>query len=184
MRLETEKQAESHLELAGQLRQEFEHLTAQFHVRQINHLRAEQASLEKKSKFKQTKEAAVTKARGKYESECSRIHSHTQHATSMQGQDLERITQKRQRERQTVLTLERELAGLTSALLDLLPGWEADWKEFCDTCQDLEEDRIESMKDILWGYANAVSAVCVTDDAVRCASSYSLIFLHLLAAII
>ena len=34
------------------------------------------------------------------------------------------------------------------------------------TCQDLEDERIEFMKDNMWTYANAVSTVCVSDDEV------------------
>lgn len=44
--------------------------------------------------------------------------------------------------------------------------WEQDWRAFCDACQDMEEDRMEFMKDNMWAYANAVSTVCVTDDEV------------------
>lgn len=40
------------------------------------------------------------------------------------------------------------------------------WKVFADTCQDLEMQRTEFMKDNMWAYANAVSTVCVADDEV------------------
>lgn len=35
-----------------------------------------------------------------------------------------------------------------------------------DSCQDLEAERLEFMKDNMWAYANAVSTVCVSDDEV------------------
>ena len=33
-------------------------------------------------------------------------------------------------------------------------------------CQEIEDVRIEFMKDNIWAYANAVSTVCVSDDEV------------------
>lgn len=178
LRLETEKQAASHLQLANQLLQELEHPTAQF-LQQVNRCRVFQASLEKKFEVKQRQEAYVNKAREKYEADYSRIHSYTQLATSTQGKDLERMQLKLQRARQTVIANERDLAKFTKALLDILPEWEADWKEFCDICQDLEEERMEFMKDKVWGYADIVSMVCVTDDQVRYAClELSITFVH------
>ena len=53
----------------------------------------------------------------------------------------------------------------------MAPAWESEWKDFCDECQDLEEKRVEFIKDIMWTYANAVSTVCVTDDLVSTATS-------------
>jgi hypothetical protein len=51
-------------------------------------------------------------------------------------------------------------------LADTTQKWEQDWKAFCDSCQDMEELRMEFMKDNMWAYANAVSTVCVSDDEV------------------
>ena len=62
---------------------------------------------------------------------------------------------------------ENDYAQFTRVLQETLQKWEQDWKAFCDTCQDLEEERMEFMKDNLWAYANAVSTVCVSDDEVR-----------------
>ncbi|TFK44977.1 hypothetical protein BDQ12DRAFT_695292 [Crucibulum laeve] len=164
LRLETEKQAQSHLKLAHQIRDELESVTGQFHLKQVNHRRTFQAALEKKFKAKQTQEAYVAKAREKYDADCLRINSYSQQASFMQGKDLDRIQMKLQRAKQTVQANERDLANFTKTLLDLLPEWEADWKEFCDTCQDLEEERIDFMKDTMWAYANGVSTICVEDD--------------------
>ncbi|KAF9012600.1 SH3 domain-containing protein [Cyathus striatus] len=152
LRVETEKQAECHRILAEQIRTELEVPTSEFHMKQVKHRRTIQASVEKKFKVKQTQEAYV------------RINAYSQQSQYMQGKDLERITMKLQRARQTVQANERDLANFQKVLLDLLPDWEADWKEFCDSCQDLEEERIDHLKDIMWAYANAVSTVCVKDD--------------------
>lgn len=173
LRLETEKQAETHLELARQIRDELETPTAQFHAKQVAHRRNQQSALEKKHKNKQTQEAYVQKAREKYESDCERINSYTQQASYMAGKDLERTNMKLLRARQTVQANEKDLANFTRALFDLLPEWEAEWKNFSDSCQDLEEERLDFMKDILWAYANDISTVCVADDQVRAQSLHT-----------
>jgi len=122
--------------------------------------------VEKKFKIKQTQEAYVAKAKEKYDADCVRINSYTQQASYMTGKDLDRINMKLQRARQTVQANEKDLANFTKTLLDILPEWEAEWKNFCDSCQDLEEERLEYMRDILWTYANHISTICVADDAV------------------
>lgn len=164
LRIETERMAQSHLELAHKIRSDHEARTAQFHDTQVEHRRTRQAALEKKFKQKQTQEAYVQKAREKYEADCVRINSYSQQATFMTGKDLERINMKLTRARQTVQANEKDLANFTKGLLDLIPEWEGEWKAFCDSCQDLEEERIDIMKDVIWVYANDVSTICVTDD--------------------
>jgi len=166
LRIETEKQAESHLELANQIRLDLESPTAQFHQKQINHRRNVQAPLERKFKEKQSQESYVKKSREKYEADCLRINSYTQQATYMQGSDLQKVQQKLQRTRQTMEGNEKDFAKFTRDLLETLQVWEREWKEFCDSCQDLEEERMDFMKDILWAYANDISTICVADDQV------------------
>ncbi|KAH6910412.1 SH3 domain-containing protein [Coprinopsis sp. MPI-PUGE-AT-0042] len=165
LRLETEKQAENHAELARQIREELEAPTAQFHAKQVNHRRNQQAVVEKKFKAKQTQEAYVAKAKEKYDADCVRINSYSQQSGYMTGKDLDRITMKLQRARQTVEANEKDLAGFTKSLVEVLPEWEAEWKNFCDSCQDLEEERLDFMKDVIWAYANDISTVCVADDS-------------------
>ncbi|KAF8911561.1 SH3 domain-containing protein [Gymnopilus junonius] len=164
LRIETEKLAENHLELANQIRLDLEGPTAQFHQKQVNHRRNVQAPLERKFKEKQVQESYVKKSREKYEADCLRINSYTQQATYMQGSDLQKVQQKLERTKQTMIGNERDYAKFTKDLTQLLQIWEKDFKDFCDSCQDLEEERIDFMKDIIWAYANDVSTICVADD--------------------
>ncbi|KAF7350895.1 SH3-domain-containing protein [Mycena sanguinolenta] len=164
LRLETEKQGTTHLQLASQIRTELEVQTTALLNKQIAHRKNLQTPLEKRFKVKQTQESYVLKAREKYESDCLRIASYTQQIAVNPGKDVERLQLKLRRAQQTVQANEKDFASFTKTVLDMMPGWEKDWKEFCDTCQDLEEDRLDFMKDIIWMYANAVSTLCVSDD--------------------
>lgn len=167
VRSETERQASFHSNLAQQIRTEFEAPVTAFLSRQLQHKKTYQAAIEKEFKTKQTQETYVNKAREKYEQDCLRINSFTAQASLVQGKDLEKINLKLERTHQTVQTNERDFANLSRVLQETVQKWEQDWKRFCDSCQDLEDQRMEFMKDNLWSYANAVSTVCVTDDEVR-----------------
>lgn len=167
VRLETDRQAGYHLTLAQQIRTDLEAQAAAFQAKQLHHKRTYQATAEKEFKAKQTQESYVNKAREKYESDCVRINSYTAQSSLVQGKDLEKITLKLERAQQTVQANERDFANFAKALQDTTQKWEHGWKNFCDTCQDLEEQRLEFMKDSLWAYANAVSTVCVSDDEVH-----------------
>jgi hypothetical protein len=167
VRSETERQASFHSNLAQQIRTEFEAPVTAFLSRQLQHKKTYQVAIEKEFKTKQTQESYVNKAREKYEQDCLRINSFTAQASLVQGKDLEKINLKLERTHQTVQTNERDFANLAKVLQETVLKWEQDWKRFCDSCQDLEDQRMEFMKDNLWSYANAVSTVCVTDDEVR-----------------
>ncbi|KAJ7072907.1 SH3 domain-containing protein [Mycena amicta] len=164
LRLETEKQGTTHQQLAGQIRSDLESQTKVLLDKQLTHRKNMQSPLEKRFKVKQTQESYVLKAREKYESDCLRIASYTQQIDVNPGKDVERLQLKLKRAMQTVQANERDFASFTKTVLEMIPPWEKDWKEFCDASQDLEEDRLDFMKDIIWMYANAVSTLCVSDD--------------------
>ncbi|KAJ7125402.1 SH3 domain-containing protein [Mycena epipterygia] len=164
LRLETERQGTTHLNLAAQMRSELEGQTTALLNKQIAHRKNLQTPLEKRFKVKQTQESYVLKAREKYESDCLRIASYTQQISVNPGKDVERLQLKLRRAQQTVQANEKDFANFTKTVLDMMPGWEKDWKDFCDASQDIEEDRLDFMKDIIWMYANAVSTLCVSDD--------------------
>jgi hypothetical protein len=166
IRMETEHQAAFHHTLSQQIRSELEAPTTAFLADQHQHKKTYQSFIEKEFKTKQTQESYVNKAREKYEQDCVRINSFTAQASLVQGKDLEKINLKLERTQQTVQTNEREFANFAKALAETVHKWEQDWKGFCDSCQDLEESRMEFMKDHLWAYANAISTVCVSDDEV------------------
>jgi hypothetical protein len=164
---ETQRQAESHIQLASNVRRELVEPIARFHDKQIDRKRSFQSPIEKKFKAKQSQATFATKAREKYEGDISRIRLFRQQAGTLQGQDLERLQNRLRRALETVKANERDYAGFLRGLSDISAEWEVDWKAFCDNCQDLEEERMEFMKDNVWNYANMISTLCVNDDEVR-----------------
>ena len=166
VRLQTDKQASYHLNLAQQIKTDLEGPTAAFVAKQTHHKKNIQAHIEKEFRSKQLQEGYVNKAKEKYETDCRRINTYTAEATLVQGKELEKIQLKLERAQQTVQANERDFSNFAKALQDTVQKWEQSWKEFCDTCQDLEEERLEFTKDCMWGSTNAVAAVCVQDDEV------------------
>lgn len=167
LRNETENQAVAHHDLAAQIRAEFEEETSRLLAKQAEHKRALQSSIEKKFKAKQAQEAYVAKSREKYESDYLRIASYTQQSQYTTGPALERLQARLQRAQQTVQANERDFANFTLTLGEITREWEDEWKAFCDTCQDLEDERLEFVWESLWAYANCVATLCVSDDQVR-----------------
>lgn len=166
IRLETDRQAGFHLTLAQTIRTDLEGPTSAFYSRQLDLKKNSQAAVEREFKAKQTQEGYVLKAREKYEQDCMRINSYTAQATLVQGKDLEKIRLKLERAEQTVGANERDFANFAKAYGETAQKWEKVWKDFCDRAQDVEEERLEFTKDILWAYANSISTVCVSDDEV------------------
>ena len=179
VRLESDRQARYHSQLTQQSQTDLEGQVGVFVIRQQQHRKIYHFVIEKEFKAKQTRDQQASKAREKYESDCLRINSYTAQSTLVQGKDLEKIHLKLERAQQTVQVNENDYAQTTRTLQDTMLKWEQDWKAFCDTCQDLEEKRIEFMKDNMWAYANAVLTVCVSDDEVRvCLRHHSDGFTH------
>ena len=87
--------------------------------------------------------------------------------TLVQGKELERINTKLERAKVVIHVKERDYSNFLMALKETVMEWEQEWKSFCDTCQDMEEDRMKFMKDAFLNYANAVSTACLAADAVR-----------------
>ncbi|KAF7290037.1 hypothetical protein HMN09_01308700 [Mycena chlorophos] len=164
IRTETENQSKYHGTLANEIRTSLEGQTSAFYAKQQHHRKTYQSGIEKEFKAKQLQEGHVAKAREKYETDCMRINSYTAQLGLVQGRDAERIHLKLEQTKKTVLQNERDFANFARALAETVAKWEADWRVFCDSCQDLEDDRINFMKDNMWVYANAVSTVCVSDD--------------------
>ncbi|KAF8627658.1 hypothetical protein AX15_004350 [Amanita polypyramis BW_CC] len=160
----THRQAQSHLQLAFKIRQDLIEPVVLFHEKQIERKRSTQVPIEKKLKAKQSQASYVAKAREKYEGDCARIKLYEQQSAHLEGQNLERLQVKLRRTLETVKANEKDYTSFTRGLTDLSAEWETEWKGFCDDCQDLEEERMEFMRDSLWDYANVMSTVCVSDD--------------------
>ncbi|CAG8691256.1 4955_t:CDS:2, partial [Acaulospora colombiana] len=142
IRQETERQAGQHLTLSVSIKKELEGPVAEF-------------AIEKTFKQKQVNETYVAKAKERYEQDCHRVNSYTAQQGLVQGKELEKIGLKLERAQGTIESNKRDYQNFTRALADTVARWDKEWKTYCDQCQDLEEERLEFMKDNIWAYANA-----------------------------
>ncbi|KAF8633321.1 hypothetical protein AX17_004494 [Amanita inopinata Kibby_2008] len=162
--VETQRQATTHIQLASNIRKELLTPLANFHDRQLERKRSVQTPIEKKFKTKQSQVSYVARAQEKYEGDCVRIKAYRQQAAILQGQELDKLQVKLRRALETVRANEKDYSNFARGLSEMSVEWETDWKWFCDDCQDMEEERMELMKDNIWNYANMISTVCVSDD--------------------
>lgn len=115
-------------------------------------------------------EAHTTQARDKYEKDCLKLNSYTANMQLVQGRERDELESKMEKVRKSIQTGEQDFRNFVRVFEDMSAKWENDWRTFCDTVQDIEEDRLTTTRDVVWAYANAVSQVCVEDDTVSAMS--------------
>ena len=125
-----------------------------------------QTNVERTFKTKQAQETYISTAKECYEQDCHRVNMYTAQQTLLQGEELEHIMLKLDRAQSILHTNERDYANYIEVLANTFQNWDVEQRNFCDQCQDLEEERIKFVKDNVWAYANAVSTVCVAEDDV------------------
>jgi len=91
---------------------------------------------------------------------------------AQEGRVLERMNFEFERAKITSQINGPDYLRFSMALKETVIEWEQEWKLFCDSCQDMEEDRMKFMKDTFLNYGNAVSTVCAVADEVRFLSPY------------
>ncbi|KAJ3796009.1 hypothetical protein GGU11DRAFT_790098 [Lentinula aff. detonsa] len=166
--METYKLGETHLGLAGQIRRDNEERCGEMLKRMVEWRKVKGGMVEKKYKTKLAQESYVVKAQEKYYNDCVRIGMYTQQMKKQGEEGGEGVSEgqkaKMKRIEETVGANEKDYEMFVKGVGEMIPGWEKEWKGYCDEAQDMEEERLDFMKDNLWAYANAVSTVCVADD--------------------
>ena len=164
VRLETDSQARSHVQLENSIRKEVEGPLIDF-MRRVDSLRRDaQTSVTKLHKHKQTQTQYMNRAREKYETDCTKINSYTAQSNMVQGRDLDKVMSKLERVQSGIESEDRDYQSYVRALQETTQKWNSEYKSFLDICQDVEEERQEFLKTNIWGLANAISSICVTDD--------------------
>ncbi|KIO28887.1 hypothetical protein M407DRAFT_21964 [Tulasnella calospora MUT 4182] len=161
---ETDGQAAQHFNSAQTMKRELEKASNEFIGKQNNHKATFQAAIEKSYKTKQFQERNVEKARKKYEADSALVDSYTALLTLPQSDALNDTQTKLERAERDAQAHQKDYKNFTQTLEDTCRRWEGEWKTYCDQCQDLEDERLEYIKDNVWAYANVLSTVCVADD--------------------
>ncbi|KAG9048891.1 hypothetical protein FS837_011800 [Tulasnella sp. UAMH 9824] len=164
LRSETDAQAAQHVTFVHTMKRELEQASSAFIGKQNNHEMTFQAAIEKCYKTKQFQERNVEKARRKYEADSALVDSYTAQLSLPQDNIVDDIQAKLERAEREAQARRKDYQNFTRTLEDTCKRWEGEWKTYCDQCQDLEDERLEFIKDNVWAYANAVSTVCVSDD--------------------
>lgn len=164
LRQETDRIAQTHATVASDLKGALTNDVSQFQQGQANFRSASVAAIEKVAKAKSAQAAMVERARDKYQGECVKVNTYTAQMSLVQGRDLERTAAKLEKAKQDAVTNERNYRLHTKALKDTSHNWAREWKAFLDQAQDVDEARIEFIKQICWRYVDSVAEACVADD--------------------
>lgn len=81
-----------------------------------------------------------------------------------QGRDSDKVSNKLDKVHMSIKITEKDYRTHNKNLQDTTNEWITQWKQFCDLIQDLEEDRVDFVRNTFWDYANAISAICVAED--------------------
>ena len=164
VRIETEAQSKSHSQLESSIRKEVEGPLIDF-MRRVDSLRRDaQTSVTKLYKHKQSQTQYMNRAREKYETNCTKINAYTAQSNMVQGRDLDKVMAKLERVQSNIDNDDRDYESFVRALQETTQKWNSEYKSFLDICQDVEEERQDFLKTNVWGLANAISSICVTDD--------------------
>lgn len=164
VRAEIEQTAKTHADLGAVFRKDLEGQLSDFSNRVQSQRKGPLSNIEKLYKQKTTQESYVNKSKDKYEQDCIKINGYTAQSSLVQGRDLEKVTSKLDKAQSTVSNNDKDYQNFVRALRDTTLRWNSEWKAYLDQCQDIEEERLDFLKSNLWNYANAISAVCVSDD--------------------
>ncbi|KAI9296391.1 hypothetical protein K502DRAFT_340992 [Neoconidiobolus thromboides FSU 785] len=159
LRSELEASGNAHIELSTKIKSDIESKLSIF-INQQREKRKEQAAIiERSSKSKSLKHANLLKIKEKYLNEKTKANS-MEAINSSAAKDIEKIQQRHQKIKQ----LETDYSQLSGELEEATKIWQHDWRVSCRVFQELEEQRNDFLKKVIWDYSNAVAEVCVKDD--------------------
>ncbi|ANB15951.1 formin-binding protein HOF1 [Sugiyamaella lignohabitans] len=164
IRINTESMSKSHSAAAQQFRKELSEPLDAFANSTRQRRKTVEGTVDKLLRAKTAQNAAVEKARTRYESDCNKLNGYHAQQSLLMGRELEKNNSRLERVQISIDSSKADYQGSLRVLAETIDRWNKEWKESCDKFQDLEEERITFLKSNLWAYANIVSTVCVSDD--------------------
>ncbi|XP_072321302.1 proline-serine-threonine phosphatase-interacting protein 1-like [Eucyclogobius newberryi] len=174
----------------GTLRASMEHLKAQienignFHIQLSEHMKEEVKKIEtfrerqkeQRKKFETIMEKVHKKkvsifrktmeSKRFYELRCKEADEAEQHSqrTTNAGKNAEKVRHKAKNQRQAANDAEKVYLTNIVHLESVRQDWEETHRSTCEVFQQLEGDRISTLRCALWDHCNHFSAQCVKDD--------------------
>ncbi|KAJ3268292.1 hypothetical protein HDV01_003203 [Terramyces sp. JEL0728] len=162
IRIELEKTARAHLDLASDLKVKLERPMVEFVASQTsirkNHQRINERNIQQKS----SQETLVTKNKEKYEQK-SAEYLQMQQLAKTQPQN-EKLRVKLDKLKQTVVFCDQDYEQSCLKLEETHSNWQQDFLAACVDFQKLEQDRFHFIRGTVWNYTNFLSSVCVSND--------------------
>ncbi|KAH8556316.1 hypothetical protein BGW37DRAFT_7751 [Umbelopsis sp. PMI_123] len=158
-RKEIELNAQANIDMATKIRNNLELPLENFMLEQKDKRKLVQTTVDKAHRNKQLHAAYVMKAKEKYDAECGKQANLESQLTSLSTRDADRLRQKVERCKVEVNTLDNEYQSACLKLTEATAIWNAEWKIACDRYQEMEEMRIEFLRESFITYVNIVSGL-------------------------
>ncbi|EEB08905.2 contractile ring protein Imp2 [Schizosaccharomyces japonicus yFS275] len=154
---ETGAMSKLHFDLASYMQDDLEGAISRFASNLKEKKRNIIGMIDKSHKVKVAQTQAVIKAQERYEYYCKRINYYVSQQNLLVGKDLEKNNNKLSKTQQLVTTSARDYKAAVEGLKDINRSWIEEWHETCDKMQDIEENRRDYLKSLLWKYCSIVS---------------------------
>ncbi|KAG2188894.1 hypothetical protein INT44_004034 [Umbelopsis vinacea] len=166
-RKEIELNAQANVDMATKIRNNLEVPLENFMLEQKDKRKLVQTTVDKAHRNKQLHAAYVMKqyekAKEKYDSECGKHANLESQLASTSARDADRLRLKIERCKAEVDTLDNEYQSACLKLTEATAIWNAEWKIACDRYQEMEEMRIEFLRESFMTYVNIVSGLSVDE---------------------
>ncbi|KAI8457140.1 hypothetical protein BY996DRAFT_8385793 [Phakopsora pachyrhizi] len=160
----TERSALYHAQLSNTFKNALYEKFNQFIKDRESTKRNSQAIIEKLRKNLIDLRVIHEKSRRRFEADAIAINGYSAQLHLAQGRDSDKVSNRLEKVQMSININDKEYKNHTKNLQDTTNEWNTQWKNFCDLVQDLEEDRIEFVRNTFWDYANGISAICVAED--------------------
>ncbi|KAH9254997.1 hypothetical protein BASA81_006942 [Batrachochytrium salamandrivorans] len=165
VRLELERSARAHLDLANELRAKLEKPLHEFITTQSGLRKSHQRVLEKHLSSRTAQENLVMKYKERYEARS--LEASQMYLMAMQGgnsKEAEKIRAKYEKTLTQSKQYEQDYRSGVDRYGDIHRNWQADMTAACIDYQKMEEDRFQFIRGNIWNYTNFLSGICVAED--------------------
>ncbi|RKO90680.1 hypothetical protein BDK51DRAFT_2271, partial [Blyttiomyces helicus] len=168
VRVELEKSARFHLDLAAELREKLAVPLAEFKAAQTAIYKiVSSGRVNKHRKEKIATDSSLSKVRKRWEARAAEVsHLKVLGSNTPAGKEAEKLKIKLDQVRIQAEKAEQDYTAAAKSADVIADKWEETYRAACMECERLEEERFHFLSGSVWNFANHISATCYADEEV------------------